>query len=104
MDRVATSPKFSFHLKCKREAITHLSFADVVLIFTKDNRDSLTLVKKGLELFQRLSGLQMSREKMNMYFRGYSDVECEDLVQFMGFCRVFASLVLMGAVCNGSAS
>lgn len=52
MLNVAASRKFfDFHPKCKRIGLSHLVFADDLLIFTKGNLSSVLGVKKVLDLF-----------------------------------------------------
>ena len=85
LDRATKGPLFAFHPKCKRESISHLSFADDVLIFSGATRGSLSIIKQGLELFQGLSGLHVSHAKSEMFWGGCTASEGAELVQFMGF-------------------
>ena len=48
---------FKFHPKCKKINLTHLFFADDLLIFTKGDLDSVVGVQKVLGLFYSISGL-----------------------------------------------
>ena len=57
LDGAATCGVFSCHPKCKRFKLTHLCFADDLLIFTKGNLDSIVGVQNVLKLFYTYSGL-----------------------------------------------
>ena len=85
LDYGAKGPLFTFHPKCRRESLSHLMFADDVLIFSGANRDSLSIIKQGLGLFQGLSGLEINQDKSEMFFGGCNEVECDELVATMGF-------------------
>ena len=70
LDYGAKGPLFTFHPKCRRESLSHLMFADDVLIFSGANRDSLSIIKQGLGLFQGLSGLEINQDKSEMFSGG----------------------------------
>lgn len=63
LDAAALKNIFSFHPKCKRLCLTHLAFADDLLIFTKGDLSYVTGVQKILELFYLYSGLQVNNAK-----------------------------------------
>ena len=54
LDAAAIHGVFKFHLKCKRIKLTHLCFADDLLIFFKGTLDSILGIQKVLNLFYTL--------------------------------------------------
>lgn len=70
LDVAAKTKIFSYHPKCQRTGLTHLAFADDLLIFTKGHVDSVVGVHKTLELFYKLSGLQINNTKCEIYSTG----------------------------------
>ena len=68
----ATKKKLEFHAKCKSTRITHLSFADDLLIFTDGSLESVQQVLMVLREFELRSGLKVSMEKKKLLrFRTY---------------------------------
>ena len=51
----------------KKEKLSHLYFADNVMIFSKGDRQSIALIKDALDEFYELSGLQASQEKSYVF-------------------------------------
>nr|GEX14201.1 hypothetical protein [Tanacetum cinerariifolium] len=51
------SKDYGFHFGCKELQLSHLCFADDLLVLCKGNRDSLEVVKKSLKEFSLVSGL-----------------------------------------------
>ena len=49
-------------------AISHLFFADDLMLFTKANRENCVAIKEVLESFCELSGQQIGSEKSRIYF------------------------------------
>lgn len=64
---------FSFHWKCKESNLTHLFFADDVLLFSKGDKASITHILDSLALFSKLSGLNPSMHKSTSYL-----INCDD--------------------------
>ncbi|XP_039067051.1 uncharacterized protein LOC120212942 [Hibiscus syriacus] len=56
-----------FHPKCKRVPLTHLSFADDLLIFCHVAEDSILGVVGVLEVFYKMSGLQLNAGKSELF-------------------------------------
>ena len=77
LDAAAMHEVFLYHPKCKKVHLTHLCFADDLLIFTKGDVESVIGVQKVLQLFYSYSGLQINNAKCEMY---YSGVSREDLM------------------------
>ena len=69
MQRKIQEPtQFKFHPYSKALKITHLSFADDLLIFTAANLPTINLVKEGLEEFKVASGLDINPSKSEVFF------------------------------------
>ena len=72
LDAAAVHGVFSFHPKCKKVAITHLCFADDLLIFTKGNMESVIGVQNVLKAFYLFSRLQVNCTKCEVFSTGVS--------------------------------
>ncbi|XP_039041009.1 uncharacterized protein LOC120179498 [Hibiscus syriacus] len=68
---IAASEKiFQFHSKCRKVNLTHLCFADDLLIFCKASLDSNVRVKCVLERFYEISGLRLNASKTEIFIDG----------------------------------
>ncbi|KAL9661586.1 hypothetical protein QQ045_026410 [Rhodiola kirilowii] len=76
LSRESSSTNFKFHPKCVRINLSHLMFADDVIIFSKANLGSLAKIKAALKLFYTWSGLNVSDDK---------EREIEVMARAMGF-------------------
>lgn len=70
LDRGAVNGRFGIHPKCDVPLITHLSFADDVLLFFDGKEDSLRGLLQILEEFKGFSGLSLNRSKSAVLFDG----------------------------------
>ncbi|XP_059440872.1 uncharacterized protein LOC132173392 [Corylus avellana] len=64
---------FKFHPKCERMKLTHLCFADDLLIFSEASLSSIKVIKAALIEFENLSGLKANPSKSSLYCSGVSD-------------------------------
>ena len=85
LDATAGYKVFSYHPKCKKVRLTHLSFADDMLIFAKGDLDSIKGIKKILEKFYSFSGLQLNSAKSEIFSSGVSSDLLEEMQQATGF-------------------
>ena len=72
LDAAAKHGVFNFHPKCHKIQLTHLCFADDLLIFSKGSLDSIMGIQKVLELFYSYSGLQLNNTKIELFSSGVS--------------------------------
>ncbi|XP_074297931.1 uncharacterized protein LOC141628732 [Silene latifolia] len=61
-------PGFSYHPKCVKLKLTHLIFADDLLVFTRGDVPSVAAVASCLDSFAAVSGLQANPLKSCLYF------------------------------------
>ncbi|KAJ9536622.1 hypothetical protein OSB04_un000171 [Centaurea solstitialis] len=59
---------FSFHQGCDDLAITHLCFADDLFVFTGGDLQSVEVLKRALDMFRRMSGLEPNIAKSDAFF------------------------------------
>ncbi|OVA01569.1 hypothetical protein BVC80_7907g1 [Macleaya cordata] len=57
----------SLHLIWKDHLITHLSFADDLIVFTKGNIESVYALKKVFKDFRSCLGLEVNRDKSDLF-------------------------------------
>lgn len=71
---------FIFHLKCKKLQIINISFADDLILFSKDDTTSVNMIMKVFHMFSDSIGLYVNPAKSNVFFSNVgSDVKQEIL-------------------------
>ena len=70
---------FSYHWRCDKARITHHGFADDLLLFCGKNVSSALILKRSLEDFSLLTGLEANKLKSTCYVAG-SDSSCRDSI------------------------
>ncbi|XP_024004985.1 uncharacterized protein LOC112082116 [Eutrema salsugineum] len=84
LDLGAIKQSFMPHPQCFALLITHLSFADDVLIFFDGTSDLLEGILSILDEFRSVSGLGISRQKSVVFIDGGSLQRCKDLADPVG--------------------
>lgn len=73
--------RLNYHQKCQGSKLTHLCFADDLLIFVDRSLDSVQAVLQVLREFEMRSGLVVSLQKSSVFASGLSQREIE-LIHF----------------------
>lgn len=63
LNKEAKEGRFGFHAKCSSTKLTHLSFADDLLIFMDGKLSSVQAILSILDKFTAHSGLKVSLQK-----------------------------------------
>ena len=61
---------FNYHSKCEREKITHLAFADDLMLFGRGDYMSMEILANTMEEFSECSGLEINKDKSNIFAGG----------------------------------
>ncbi|XP_052623926.1 uncharacterized protein LOC128134194 [Lactuca sativa] len=64
LKKIDDSNRFKYHCKCENQKITHLCFADDLLVFAYGNGNSVRVIKSALDDFKTVSGLKASMERI----------------------------------------
>lgn len=76
--------RIGYHPKASNPLISHLAFADDLMIFFDGERNSLISIADTLEVFSSWSGLTMNRNKTELFIAGLNQVEADDIAA-LGF-------------------
>lgn len=85
LNKSSTVDQLKFHPKCKSLGVTHLCFADDVMIFTYASLPSFLAIKRVLQNFKLISGLQANLEKIEVFFGGVSQQQISEALNITGF-------------------
>lgn len=66
-------PNFNFHPRCEKLKITHLMFADDLLLFARADPISVNMMFSAFNPFSSASGLEANLTKSSVYVGGVSD-------------------------------
>ncbi|KAL7586020.1 hypothetical protein Lser_V15G46368 [Lactuca serriola] len=66
--RIKNEPFFKYHWRCKKLKLTHLCFADDLMIFCHGNSASVRVIKESLEEFACVAGLHPNFSKSHIFF------------------------------------
>lgn len=69
LERAAASGCFRYHTRCGKTKLTHLSFADDLLIFSDGSLSSIQAILSILKDFEERSGLAISIHKTSFFLR-----------------------------------
>lgn len=70
LNHAATEGRFRYHQHCKAISLTHLCFADDLLVFLDGSKESLQAVLDVLKEYETLSGLSMNLAKTSLFTSG----------------------------------
>ncbi|XP_074314321.1 uncharacterized protein LOC141649534 [Silene latifolia] len=85
MDFATRKWYFRYHPMCKSLRLTHLLFADDLLMFSKGDVQSIMLILRVLATFSGSSGLKVNAAKSKVVFNGVSESLKHDITQISGF-------------------
>ncbi|GJX75707.1 RNA-directed DNA polymerase, eukaryota, reverse transcriptase zinc-binding domain protein [Tanacetum coccineum] len=66
--KIKENDDFKFHWRCSKVNLTHLSFADDLMIFSNGDVGSVNILKAALNEFSGVSGLFPNLEKSQVFF------------------------------------
>lgn len=78
-------PDYIYHPRCKKLDITHLCFADYLLLFAKEVVLSVTRLKEKFEMFSTASGLKANLSKSKVFFSGVKQNIQQQILQELKF-------------------
>ncbi|WZZ89725.1 hypothetical protein YC2023_118304 [Brassica napus] len=87
LDRAQAEGSFRLHPLCSDPKLTHLLFADDLLVFSDGSRMSTAGIKETMNLFKNWSGLDINETKSEIFYGGYSDIQKSVLSDLSGFQR-----------------
>lgn len=70
LDAASIIGEMGYHPKCKNLELTHLCFADDLMIFTDGTKHSIEGILRIFEQFDKKSGLKISKEKSVLFMAG----------------------------------
>lgn len=80
LNTTALHNNFNFHRKCERLKISHLSFVDDLMIFTRGDFMSVQIICDVLQDFGEASGLKTNSLKSSIFLAGLNDFERESVL------------------------
>ncbi|XP_039025612.1 uncharacterized protein LOC120158969 [Hibiscus syriacus] len=96
LDAAPMNGVFKFHPKCKRIPLTHLCFADDLLLFCHGSLDAMLGLVRTLEKFYELSCLKLNALKSELFAYGVARDELEVIESANGFKLGQLSLRYLG--------
>lgn len=85
LKHATSSPDYNFHPKCEPLGITHLAYADGLLLFSTGDIGSVKILMQCLHEYSSTAGLQANVLKSNLFAAGVSEQVRIDLLQITGF-------------------
>lgn len=91
------NPIFKYHPKCEKIALTHLSFTDDIIFFTRGDFASVYLIFDTLQQFGLRSGLEISLAKSQIFAAGVDESAFQDMLQITKFASGSFPILYLGS-------
>ncbi|XP_035834035.1 uncharacterized protein LOC118482599 [Helianthus annuus] len=83
--KIRENDKFKFHWRCERVGLTHLCFADDLLIFCGPDMESFGIIKGAVDEFSRVSGLVPNVHKSEIFFGNVNEELRKEILNVLPF-------------------
>ncbi|KAK6154230.1 hypothetical protein DH2020_008478 [Rehmannia glutinosa] len=77
--------KFKYHPRCEALRITHLAFADDLMLFSRGDLPSVKILIECLNDFKNASGLDVNSFKSNLFTAGIIGDELDNILNLLNF-------------------
>ncbi|GJZ45184.1 RNA-directed DNA polymerase, eukaryota, reverse transcriptase zinc-binding domain protein [Tanacetum coccineum] len=84
-DEIMKNKDFKYHFGCKQMKITHLCFADDLIMLSHGDKFSVTILKKALDKFSAISGLYLNHGKCIVFCGSLNDDTKRDISSIFSF-------------------
>ena len=84
ISKATESALFKHHPKCKEMSLTHLSFADDLVVFTGGDKESCRIVKDAIAEFSSYSGLMVNLDKSSLFTAGINMDGIQEISSILG--------------------
>ncbi|XP_056691836.1 uncharacterized protein [Spinacia oleracea] len=81
---LAEDTNFSYHPRCKKLDLTHMMFADDLLMFSRADESAVKALFDAFTKFSLASGLEANLHKSEVYLAGVSDHVASSIVSSIG--------------------
>ncbi|KAL2232350.1 UNVERIFIED_CONTAM: Retrovirus-related Pol polyprotein from type-2 retrotransposable element R2DM [Sesamum indicum] len=85
--RKTTTSDFNFHPKCEKLKITHILFADDLMLFSRGDLPSIHILIECLQEFRDASGLTVNTSKSSIFTAGIQNEELDGILARTEFAR-----------------
>jgi len=83
--KAASNTSFKYHWRTKDVGITHLCFADDLIVFCHGDLNSVSLLYNALQEFSSISGLQINSSKSHCFLSNVSPLVEEQILNLLSF-------------------
>ncbi|GJT20553.1 RNA-directed DNA polymerase, eukaryota, reverse transcriptase zinc-binding domain protein [Tanacetum coccineum] len=83
--KIQQAHNFKYHVGCKDIKLTHLCFADDLLVLCYGSTESVIVIKEALELFSKIFGLKPNMNKSTIFFSNMDIGEKSRILNIMPF-------------------
>ncbi|KAJ6889557.1 hypothetical protein NC652_030338 [Populus alba x Populus x berolinensis] len=84
LSRSIQESTFHYHWRCQPNTLTHLCFADDLMLFCRADIDSIQVLKSSLDKFSMVSGLNINLDKSSLYLSGVDANRRNTIVRMLG--------------------
>ncbi|XP_059629623.1 uncharacterized protein LOC132272506 [Cornus florida] len=81
---VSRAEAFRYHWRCGELKITHLSYADDLLLFRHGDTTSVSVIKSAMDYFSTMSGLDINTSKSTIFFSGVDLLTQNNIISLLG--------------------
>ncbi|KAG7578526.1 Reverse transcriptase domain [Arabidopsis thaliana x Arabidopsis arenosa] len=85
INKSAAENKFGYHPRCHNILLTHLCFADDLMVFAEGTKRSVESIITIFDEFAKISGLKISLEKSTLFMAGIQQTTQEEILQNFPF-------------------
>ncbi|CAH9086471.1 unnamed protein product [Cuscuta europaea] len=80
-------PNFNFHPQCASLGISHIAYADDLILFSRGDTFSIEILVNALKEFGDASGLMVNHDKSNIFMGGIKDNDLREIMALVDFGR-----------------
>ncbi|CAH9148298.1 unnamed protein product [Cuscuta epithymum] len=83
----AETSRFNYHPLCASLGITHLAYADDLMLFSRGDKYSIEILVNTLKEFGDVSGLRVNHTKSNIFVGGVHGYDLQNILDLVDYSR-----------------